>query len=264
MSVLKVWDGTQWVTTGGGGGGSAVYVSPSAPPGTPKVGDEWFDTDEPSPLTLPINVSDGGTGGQTAAVARTNLAVPSIGNSTSTAGAPTTGTWNRGDLYLDAATVLWLCTTGGTPGTWTTYAGSNPTINARAARRTPTATWTFVNATSLTFFPNSSDRSALQIGFTKRAAGTRLLVSMAAHAYLQSGAAQQLYAGIWDGASTREVAMRHSLYAGPIGVDLIGHCELTGVNVGYQLMEPVFRSTTTATFLFDPNWEISYMIQEVP
>jgi hypothetical protein len=35
-----------------------------------------------------------------------------------TAGAPTTGTWAAGDLVVDSAGVWHLCTTGGTPGTW--------------------------------------------------------------------------------------------------------------------------------------------------
>jgi len=34
------------------------------------------------------------------------------------AGAPTTGTWVAGDLVPDSAGAWWLCTTGGTPGTW--------------------------------------------------------------------------------------------------------------------------------------------------
>lgn len=33
-------------------------------------------------------------------------------------GAPTTGTWVTGDAVVDSAGVLWLCTAGGTPGTW--------------------------------------------------------------------------------------------------------------------------------------------------
>lgn len=36
-----------------------------------------------------------------------------------TAGAPTTGAWNTGDVVLDSAGVWHRCTAGGTPGTWT-------------------------------------------------------------------------------------------------------------------------------------------------
>ncbi|SBT63918.1 hypothetical protein GA0070622_0886 [Micromonospora sediminicola] len=39
-------------------------------------------------------------------------------------GAPTTGTWATGDAVVDAAGVLWLCTAGGTPGTWAGGGGS--------------------------------------------------------------------------------------------------------------------------------------------
>lgn len=36
-----------------------------------------------------------------------------------TSGAPAAGTWITGDLIIDSAGVWHLCTTGGTPGTWT-------------------------------------------------------------------------------------------------------------------------------------------------
>lgn len=32
--------------------------------------------------------------------------------------APTTGTWTAGDTVMDSAKTWWLCTAGGTPGTW--------------------------------------------------------------------------------------------------------------------------------------------------
>jgi hypothetical protein len=35
-----------------------------------------------------------------------------------TTGAPTSNTWTAGDVIMDSAAVLWLCTVGGTPGTW--------------------------------------------------------------------------------------------------------------------------------------------------
>lgn len=117
--ALKVWDGTQWQTASATGANQSVFVGPSAPPGPPRSGDLWFDTDEPSPLDSVVSVAKGGTGATSAATARSSLAVPSIGNSTSTAGAPTTGTWARGDQHLDSAGVVWTCTVAGTPGTWT-------------------------------------------------------------------------------------------------------------------------------------------------
>jgi hypothetical protein len=41
-----------------------------------------------------------------------------VGRST-TVGAPSTGTWDAGDLMIDSVGVWHLCTAGGTPGTWT-------------------------------------------------------------------------------------------------------------------------------------------------
>lgn len=40
-----------------------------------------------------------------------------------TAGAPTSGSWATSDAVLDSAGTLWLCTAGGTPGTWTSGGG---------------------------------------------------------------------------------------------------------------------------------------------
>lgn len=40
-----------------------------------------------------------------------------------TTGAPTTGTWAVGDLVIDAGGASWLCTTAGTPGTWSAGGG---------------------------------------------------------------------------------------------------------------------------------------------
>jgi hypothetical protein len=37
---------------------------------------------------------------------------------TTTTGKPTTGPHSKGELLLDSAATLWICTVGGTPGTW--------------------------------------------------------------------------------------------------------------------------------------------------
>ena len=44
-------------------------------------------------------------------------------------GAPTTGTWKAGDTTRDAAGVLYVCTTAGTPGTWTSQGAVVPVGN---------------------------------------------------------------------------------------------------------------------------------------
>lgn len=121
-----------------------AYVSGSAPPSAPATGDLWLDTATDSSVgtPLPLVVANGGTGATSATAARTNLAVPAIGNSTTTAGAPTSGTWARGDQWLDSTNVMWICTTGGTPGTWTVTAP-----NGKWTTYTPTLSGTLGNGT---------------------------------------------------------------------------------------------------------------------
>src|SRR3990172_6270346 len=41
-----------------------------------------------------------------------------------TTGAPSSGTYNLGELYLDSAGVYWVCTVAGSPGTWEEF-GAN-------------------------------------------------------------------------------------------------------------------------------------------
>lgn len=53
---------------------------------------------------------------------RTGAVTPAAGDYITigtTPGAPTTGTWTAGSIYIDTANVLYVCTAGGTPGTWT-------------------------------------------------------------------------------------------------------------------------------------------------
>lgn len=65
-----------------------------------------------------IHDIDAGTG--VAALGKKNgLANIRLAGFKAAAGAPTTGTWTTGDLILDSAGAWHLCTTGGTPGTWT-------------------------------------------------------------------------------------------------------------------------------------------------
>ncbi|MET9098284.1 hypothetical protein [Streptomyces antibioticus] len=54
--------------------------------------------------------------------ARNSLVNARLAGRRGTAGPPTTGTWDAGDTVQDAAGAWWLCTMGGTPGTWVTPA----------------------------------------------------------------------------------------------------------------------------------------------
>lgn len=158
-----------------------VYVATSAPAGTPNSGDLWYDTDEPSSLVFPISVAQGGTGGTSPTTARSNLSVPYVGNSAITAGAPTTGTYVRGDNWLDSSNVLWVCTVDGSPGTWiSASAGEELAYNQIVANATITTTTAVViEGTSRTY-----DGSPLMIEFcayrvqssTTAGAGTVILL----------------------------------------------------------------------------------------
>lgn len=191
MTTIKVFDGSIWQTTSLpiSAGGATTYVGPEAPPGPLKTGDLWYDTDDVNQLVLPLSVVNGGTGATTAPTARTSLAVPAIGNSTVTAGAPTTGTWARGDQWLDSSNVLWLCTTGGTPGTWMAKnAGEELAYNQITATVNITAT-------------SQASPNLVIEGTTRTYDGSPIIVEFNAHTVTAAGAGAQLYFSFWDGAT---------------------------------------------------------------
>lgn len=113
-------------------GGYAAYVLADGPNPederwaqqmTPNSGD-WRLTDSangvdvvrvtPHPTTPTVALA-----GVVAAGSKNGLAAIRLAGFKATAGAPTSGAWAAGDVVLDAAGTLHLCTAGGTPGTWT-------------------------------------------------------------------------------------------------------------------------------------------------
>jgi hypothetical protein len=56
------------------------------------------------------------------------------------AGAPTTGTWNKGALAADVNTDLWQCTVAGSPGTWRQLAAASAAHGVQAFSATGTFT----------------------------------------------------------------------------------------------------------------------------
>lgn len=76
----------------------------------------------PVPTTLPAALSVGGAvsvGGTTGAAAASRYA------GATASGHPVSGTWGAGDWVIDLTGSIWICTTGGTPGTWVQLASAS-------------------------------------------------------------------------------------------------------------------------------------------
>ena len=99
----------------------------------PRPGDgaiEWQVVSGGS-TTTPLRVYNPGGGGFHFVSTPQSFAIPGTGYTNgiaispmqirgrkSTTGAPSSGTWTTGDVIMDSAKIWWLCTAGGTPGTW--------------------------------------------------------------------------------------------------------------------------------------------------
>ncbi len=97
-----------------------------------------------APAATPAALAPGGLTGATAATRY-------VGGTTS--GAPTAGTFDVGDFVIDQTGVVWICTTAGTPGTWTKPSGGAPgtTVESYTTATVSPAvnTWTEVTSVSL-------------------------------------------------------------------------------------------------------------------
>ena len=88
------------------------------------------------------------------------LTATGVGNATSATryvggtvnGAPTSGTFAVGDFIIDLTGTIWVCTTAGTPGTWTT------TISSHLSLRSASAT---VGRNEITLFSGSTASQTL-------------------------------------------------------------------------------------------------------
>lgn len=76
--------------------------------------------------------------------------------------APTTGTWKQGDIVFNSATddegyVGWVCTSAGTPGTWSQFGG---TINTKGGLYERAVTITPTNTTSYALTVNGTQKTS--------------------------------------------------------------------------------------------------------
>lgn len=192
-----------------------VWVQPGAPT-APDSGELWWDTDDTSAgITTPLGVTDGGTGATSPATARASLAVPSIGNSTTVAGAPTTGTWARGDQYLDSANVVWTCVTGGTPGMWMPPIGYEYAYNTAAAQLAITST-------------NQAAPHLIIEGTSRTYDGSPVIVEVNMTVLQAPGAAgQAIMVNLWDTATNLGVIGEIWNTAAAAGISIHGRTRLT-------------------------------------
>ena len=86
--------------------------------------------------------------------------------------APTTGTWQIGDIVTNdtpaaGEPTMWVCTTGGTPGTWVPTAFiPNSAVTTIAAAGTVSPSDSLVNVDTGAFNITVSAPSAVQVGST--------------------------------------------------------------------------------------------------
>ena len=104
-------------------------------------------------------------------------------------GAPASGTWNAGDYVINTAPAAaspleWLCTSGGSPGTWVStgplQAVATVTANSAAASIPVTANIVSITGSggySLTLAAPTAAQSGTQIGFVNASSGTVTLVA---------------------------------------------------------------------------------------
>lgn len=145
-------DGHVWICTTAGSPGTWTSISGgggSLPLTT--LGDTLYENATPAPARLPGNttatknfLTQTGTGSASAAPGWGTIAagdVPQLADyaptgltgataasryvGATTSGAPGSGTFVVGDFVIDQSGKVWICTTGGTPGTWT---AAGPTI----------------------------------------------------------------------------------------------------------------------------------------
>lgn len=153
----------------------------------------------------------------------------------------------------DSAGLLWVYRAGA----W------NPQgFQPRAVNRLMSGTNTFTNPTSFTFFPNSADRTALQLSFTKMLSTTRLIVSAQCDFIFSAGVSQALFLGLFIAGAWRTVATR-AVPQQVIDYGLNGHLEITGVAAGTYTIEPGLASGGGSQIIMNVNSQgCSYRIEE--
>lgn len=135
--------------------------------------------------------------------------------------------------------------------------------NEMAARRVIAADQTLTNPTTFTTLAAGADRTALTTTFTKQAAGTSLIISVAGTVALSSGVQQLLSYGLRIGGTDYAVAQRYTNSAAATRVDFTGYASVTGLAAGALTIEPVFLSSAASNLFFNTPFDwLSYTVRE--
>ena len=206
----------------------------------------WIDNGSTVAIS---NVLDDGTGATSFAsiTARglTGATAASRYAGATSSGAPASGTFAVGDFVIDHTGVIWICTTAGTPGTWT--GGGVTTFNTRAGAVVPASgDYTAAQVT------NAADKSsASQQTFTG---------NVSAPAYIASGLTGATAASRYAGATASGAPSSGTFAKGDFVIDQTGKvwiCTAAGTPgtwwaetvsfpaVGYSISPIGFHSTFT-------------------
>lgn len=199
--------------------------------------------------------------------AKNTLANVFVAGRRASVGAPTTGTWAAGDTVQDSAGTWYLCTAGGTPGTWSR--GGGPVITSgyvSTGDQTLTnvgSTWTPVPTLSAFTIPAvAGDRIRIQMSFLAILAGVNFLDI----AIITSGT-QVRYASTGTGTPAVEgdpVLYRDVSNSATRGTSFLftaGAGDIAGGNVTFGL---VYKGTgTTSTVFAGTNYPFRYYAENL-
>jgi hypothetical protein len=101
---------------------------------------QWMDDVRAAGSTVEGLVNPGGLTGATQATRW-------VGATSS--GAPTSGTFAIGDFVIDRSGIVWICTTAGTPGTWTDASSSGHKLGYAEITATQSTTAAATNTTAI-------------------------------------------------------------------------------------------------------------------